>query len=48
MEENRSGGKKFQQLRDRGRTHPVEPVGEKLRAMMPWIQAGKVVDKSLN
>ncbi|MDD9815133.1 MAG: ketol-acid reductoisomerase [Gammaproteobacteria bacterium] len=48
MEENRSGGKKFQQLRDRGRTHPVETVGEKLRAMMPWIQAGKVVDKSLN
>jgi ketol-acid reductoisomerase len=27
---------------------PIETVGEKLRAMMPWIKAGKLVDKSKN
>ncbi|MGD8913129.1 MAG: ketol-acid reductoisomerase, partial [Candidatus Thiodiazotropha sp.] len=26
--------------------HPVEQVGERLRAMMPWIK--KIVDKSKN
>ncbi len=28
--------------------HPIEQVGEKLRAMMPWISANKIVDKSKN
>jgi ketol-acid reductoisomerase len=28
--------------------HPIEQVGEKLRAMMPWINANKIVDKSKN
>jgi ketol-acid reductoisomerase len=28
--------------------HPVEIVGEKLRGMMPWIAANKLVDKSKN
>lgn len=28
--------------------HPIEKVGEKLRGMMPWIQANKIVDKSKN
>ena len=28
--------------------HPIEEVGEKLRAMMPWIAANKIVDKSKN
>ena len=28
--------------------HPVEVVGEKLRSMMPWITANKLVDKSKN
>jgi len=28
--------------------HPIEKVGEELRAMMPWIQANKIVDKSKN
>lgn len=26
----------------------IEKVGEKLRAMMPWISKGKMVDKSRN
>lgn len=28
--------------------HPIEEVGEKLRAMMPWISANKLVDKDKN
>ncbi len=28
--------------------HPIEQVGAKLRAMMPWIQANQIVDKSKN
>jgi ketol-acid reductoisomerase len=39
--ENDSGRKNFQRLRDADRDHPVETVGRELRAMMPWISAGK-------
>ena len=28
--------------------HPIEQVGEKLRAMMPWIKANKLVDQTRN
>ncbi|MGP4843830.1 ketol-acid reductoisomerase [Marinobacter sp. 1Y8] len=28
--------------------HPIEQVGEKLRSMMPWIAANKIVDKEKN
>ncbi|WP_404368414.1 ketol-acid reductoisomerase [Marinobacter sp.] len=28
--------------------HPIEIVGEKLRSMMPWISANKIVDKAKN
>jgi len=28
--------------------HPIETVGEKLRGMMPWIAANKLVDKDKN
>ena len=28
--------------------HPIEEVGGKLRAMMPWIQANKIIDKDVN
>ena len=28
--------------------HPIEQVGEQLRAMMPWIQANKIIDKTKN
>ena len=28
--------------------HPIEVVGDKLRAMMPWIKANKLVDRSKN
>ncbi len=28
--------------------HPIEQVGERLRALMPWIGANKIVDKTKN
>ena len=28
--------------------HPIEQVGEKLRAMMPWIQANKIIARSFS
>jgi len=28
--------------------HPIEQVGEKLRAMMPWIESNKIIDRSKN
>ncbi|MCP5208799.1 MAG: ketol-acid reductoisomerase [Hahellaceae bacterium] len=28
--------------------HPIEVVGDKLRSMMPWIAASKIVDKTKN
>jgi ketol-acid reductoisomerase len=48
MDESRSGGTNFERMRAAARQHPVEEVGEKLRSMMPWIQKGKLVDKSVN
>ncbi len=39
--EDENGRPNFQRLRDADREHPVEKVGSELRAMMPWISAGK-------
>jgi ketol-acid reductoisomerase len=39
--ENKSGGKKFAALRQRAAQHPIEKVGEQLRAMMSWLPAEK-------
>src|SRR5688572_1380230 len=46
MLENKVGQPNFKAMRRRGAEHPIEQVGEKLRAMMPWIAANKLVDKS--
>jgi ketol-acid reductoisomerase len=39
--ESDSGRPNFSALRQAGRDHPIEKVGAELRAMMPWISAGK-------
>ena len=39
--ESDSGRAKFNALREAGRQHPIEKTGAELRAMMPWISAGK-------
>ncbi len=36
----------FNALTRRGEQHSIEKVGGKLRAMMPWLKKGKLVDKS--
>ena len=39
--ENRAGRPRYNELKARGQEHPIEKVGAELRAMMPWIAAGK-------
>ncbi len=39
--ESRSGRKRFHELEAKGRDLQIEKVGSELRAMMPWISAGK-------
>ncbi len=46
--ENRAGAPTLQSRRRLTAEHPIEQVGEKLRAMMPWIKANRLVDKSRN
>ena len=46
--ENRAGAPTLTSRRRITREHPIEVVGEQLRAMMPWIKANKLVDKSKN
>jgi ketol-acid reductoisomerase len=41
LEENRAGRPNFERLRQQDRDHPIEVVGRKLRAMMPWAEEGK-------
>ncbi len=48
MIENKVGQPSFKATRRNNDAHQIEAVGEKLRAMMPWIAAGKLVDKSKN
>ena len=48
MAENETGGKRFPELRAKAAKHPIEEVGAKLRDMMPWIKANKIVDKTKN
>lgn len=38
----------FKAMRRMAAEHPIEDVGEKLRAMMPWIKEGALVDKTKN
>jgi len=48
MLENRVNQASFKAMRRRNAAHPIEEVGEKLRAMMPWIAKNKLVDKTRN
>ena len=48
MLENKVGQPSFKATRRNNDAHQIEEVGEKLRAMMPWISAGKMVDKAKN
>ena len=45
MLENKVGQASFKARRRRSAEHPIEEVGTRLRAMMPWIAENKLVDK---
>ena len=46
--ENRAGQTSFKAMRRACAEHPIEQIGETLRAMMPWIAKNRLVDKSRN
>jgi len=48
MDENKNGQKNFLKMRKELADHPIEKVGKKLRALMPWIGKNKLVDKEKN
>ena len=48
MQENLVGQPFFKATRRINDSHEIEKVGKKLRAMMPWIASGKMVDKDKN
>ena len=48
MVENKVRQTGFKAMRNKCDEHPVEEVGAKLRAMMPWIAEGRMVDKEKN
>ncbi|HWH35885.1 MAG TPA: ketol-acid reductoisomerase [Acidimicrobiales bacterium] len=39
--ESRGGRQRFNELRQQGASHQIEQVGEQLRAMMPFVSAGR-------
>jgi len=48
MLENKAGAPSFKAMRKRAAEHDIEKVGQKLRDMMPWIGANKLVDRARN
>ncbi len=48
MDEDGNNSSNLIKFRKRSREHQIEEVGSKLRAMMPWIAKGKIVDQSVN
>jgi ketol-acid reductoisomerase len=46
--ENKAGRPVFNALLKKGAAHPIEDVGSKLRAMMPWLKKERLVDKDKN
>jgi ketol-acid reductoisomerase len=48
MLENQANRPVFNALTRRGEEHPIEEVGRRLRALMPWMSKGRLVDKTKN
>jgi ketol-acid reductoisomerase len=48
MLENKVNKPVFSALRRQAAEHPIEEVGARLRSMMAWIGASKIVDKTKN
>jgi len=41
IKENKDGGQRFQQLREKEAQHPIEKTGAALRGMMSWLKSAK-------
>jgi ketol-acid reductoisomerase len=48
MLENKVNQTSFKAMRAKSAAHPIEQIGAKLRAMMPWIKERALVDRSRN
>ncbi|MCZ6640204.1 MAG: ketol-acid reductoisomerase [Gammaproteobacteria bacterium] len=48
VSEYQAGAPSIKAMRRISQAHPIEQVGERLRAMMPWIQENRLVDKTKN
>ena len=48
VSENQAGAPTIKAERRLSQAHPIEDVGARLRAMMPWIQEKALVDKDKN
>ena len=48
IDEYRAGLPHFRELRKEAEKHPIEGVGRKLRAFMPWLASDRLVDRSKN
>jgi ketol-acid reductoisomerase len=48
IRECKAGQPRFKATRRLNDGHPIEEVGQKLRAMMPWIAKNKLVDRARN
>ena len=46
--DNRAGQPELKAARKQAAAHPIEQVGARLRAMMPWIGKNKLVDQAKN
>ena len=46
--EKRAGNVSFNAMRRRAAEHPMEEVGARLRALMPWLKENRLVDRSKN
>jgi len=45
MLENKVGQTSFKTMRDQQAQHPIEKIGKTLRAMMPWIEENRLVNR---
>lgn len=48
LAEGAAGYPEMAKARAANAAHPIETIGAKLRGMMPWIAANKIIDKSRN
>jgi len=48
IEEGKTGYPIMTKFRAAAKVHPIEATGSKLREMMPWIKANKIVDQESN